>query len=204
MRNSDKFTLEFMNVTLDQFVRDITQHIQDYMDVAINLENSLTIPTQLAAAVAILINLVNHSETIIGFFQNNSQILMDTSINTYYREMLELTNQIARITQAINNLSNGVLNLEEFSSSSLSENMLRYQNLLNLSSVLEELFDDVQTIIGQLENLSDDSDFLISENTLNLQGDNLRESGNLLVQAIRSLEERIISENPAFVVQSKF
>ena len=189
---------------MDQFTRDITQHIQGYIDIAITLDNSFTIPTQLATAVTILINLVNHSETIIGFFKNSSQLPTDININTYYREMLELSNQIARVTQAIDNLSNGVLNLEDLSSSSLSENMLRYQNLLNLSSVLEELFDLVQTIIGKLEDLSDDSDFLIPEEMLNLHGDSLRESGNLLVQAIRSLEQRIISENPAFVVQSKF
>ena len=153
-------------------------------------------PLRLIVAVAI----VMETFTILDEIFRNTEF----HANANYHTFQELVFHTDRMTTWINEYSNHVLNLNDsIHSLSLCESIARYNNIILLHNEIELFFDQLQSVISLLEQ---DEDWMYFNRELPINyysnidnmGENIRLTGNTLIEALRSLEDAIREADPAF------
>ena len=137
------------------------------------------------------------SDTLVGFFQTPPVLPYD--VDQHIRELFWYFYLVQHISTAINSYSNGITNVDPLT---LVNIISLYNNMLDSILKIQELIEFLDNIERQLNNINEFNEGVIRE--MNNSLDVLRGSRNNLVEAFIHLENRLISENPAFVIQSLF
>ena len=154
-------------------------------------QESILLPLHLVTLLGTLLSQVPHWHA--------EAILEDPSAHILYLtpELTTIMNNMRILSEGINNLVTDA----DFPNLTINESMDRYRNITTLHLHVEELFHHLQRIVTEIENYPSDSPYY-STNVWRIMfndlGDKLREENNLLVEALRSLEDSIRDINPAF------
>lgn len=166
---------------------------------AINIDNSISYPL---LAIPVL----------VGIYEYISSITLNDLIEYIYsgdlRRIAALSEYIVDTTNYVNHIARSTLDMRDILNyqTDLAGSITRYNNMIRLHNEIENIFEVVQNAISTLEEFNttvrDINNYFnilgAYYEILNEQGEDLRLAGNLFVDAIRSLEEKIRNENPNF------